>query len=243
MGSGSLLKILSLTAFVSLQSATSPNIIRVICPEIPVPSYYVNGRGREFVDCVNKNYAHEAERLRREMGVTDTTLPRYKFSVLPGRELGIYVNNADEITFDTSKVNSRERVLCMTVLDHELRHSMDKRRSKEIRKNSWMKFSTHLKRRFTLQDFSTQIISEALAVQEQDTSDLSGIVQGSWPKNREEFYCSDPRLLGRYLVGNLVHDFGHRAEDVIIQNIPTQQEILHPEEWQKRIRKIIERAK
>ncbi|MEK6847685.1 MAG: hypothetical protein AABX50_01000 [Nanoarchaeota archaeon] len=202
-----------------------------------ISTNYVNGRGRELVNCIENNLRREHSNLRETLGVLDTTLPGVGYATLPTGTFGIYLN--DSILSDTSMaLYLNGRVTCVDLIRHELVHALIKRKSMEIGNGIWPKYSTPDIKNFTLDDYGRQFISEGLASYFGNGVRIRELHR-SWPRNIRGLYCSNRYSPGDYLVTRILDEFGAEAVPFMIRDPPRGTEVFNPREWQNRIRGLI----
>lgn len=210
--------------------------------ESPISVYYTSGKGEELISCIRNSYMNEHRRISSFLHIRDKRMPNVVYDTLSEGKVGSYDQNKDIITLDTSKAMSvNGRVKC-NVISHELVHVFLNRKSQEIGNGVWPSYSPQDRKRFTLEDYSIQFISEGLATYIGNGTRIRKM-PANWPRTRDEFYCSDPYILGDYLVTGLLDEFGSSAVAMIIKNPPIDSEILHPKLWQEKIRGLMRRQR
>lgn len=235
----------SVIATLSITSDTILPPVNMKCEESVISPSYVAGKGTKLIDCIKNIYKTEYQRLRDFIGIRDTTMPRFRYDTIEGIFLGSYDVINDIITFDTSKVLYSPfggYVSCNTILSHEYVHHFLNKKSQEIENGKWPRISTNDRKRFTLDDYGIQLISEGLATYIGDKIRIPKIYT-KWPTSREEFYCSISYILGNYLITPIMNEYGADAIKPIILRPPRNQEIFFPEMWQDKIKARIIRER
>jgi hypothetical protein len=209
----------------------------------PVIPNYVRGKGEEFIHCVTEIYESEYRNLRSIFLSEDFIPPAITYDTLANGRTGAYLPDEDVITLDTNRVvYVNNSVRCIGVVRHEFAHRLLDLKSREIGNGRWPIISTGDRRRFSLDDYGVQLISEGLARYFGEHLKVENVSE-SWPRTREELYCSNPYLLGDYLVTKIVKDFGVEAIPFMIRDPPRGAEVFNPREWQTRTIERIRRGK
>jgi hypothetical protein len=204
-----------------------------------VLSYYSSGRGLEFLECVKNQSKQEFERIGLFVGIEDRTLPGFRYDILPKEIGGFYSSNWDSITFDSSRVLVTNNIVqCKYHLRHELGHAVLNEKSQEIGNGKWPLVSTVDRIKFSLRDYGLELISEGL------TNYISNGIRSTnlkekWPRNRGEFYRGNSYRLGNYLITDIMNEFGAAAIPFIIENPPTERQILSPLIYKADMRQLI----
>lgn len=191
---------------------------------------YISGKGKEFIDCMNKRYKRDYLRISNIMGISDRGRIPLEYAVLPENEVAIYSTREGKIIVDTNKTPYFNGKLDCRVLSHELTHAFQNKKWQSLDDQNWLEFSNSSKK--------VDIISEGLATYIGMGEKLNTI-PSNWPKTSEQLYCSNPYILGDFMVTKPLEEFGNRAIPVMAKNQPSQYEILHPQQWQARIRDLI----
>jgi len=188
-------------------------------------SRYVSGKGREFIDCVNRTYLSEFQRISRFIPVRDRSAIGIDYSILGGDTTGNYSLKTGRMALDTNKVLYINGMINCHVVSHEIAHALLDRFSREIGNGEWP-------------SSSEEWISEALAIYIGEGRRERAFPQ-NWPRDSEELTCTNPRHYGVHLVTRLLDKYGGRALSSIIKNPPTRDQILIPSSYQNRIRNIL----
>lgn len=198
-------------------------------------SRYVRGKGIELESCIKDTLPMEISRIRKLLGINDTTSPVAVYTVFPDTvTLGKYY--LDTIAIDTSKVYSDRRNMCGELGGHEAGHWGVDEKSLEIGLGHWPPLYN--------QDTASLAFWWDKTVSEGFATLLSGREYTSkvnWPVNLQEISHADHYRLGSFLLSGLVKEFGYKAlVPVVIENPASDSETFHPHLWQERIKGIME---